>query len=560
MENSASPAETLSTARGAALYVGALLGPSLLLLPGLAAALAGPASIIAWIGLLGLSGLLATVFSALGTRISAVGGPVGYATAAFGPRAGRAVGWCFLGGVILGAPVVCLVGGRYVAVLLGGGRAVGIGAAVALLLLVLVLTMSGARAGGSVQLGLIGLLVALVVIAVLGSAPAERLSNWTPFAPHGITSIGSAASTLMLSFVGWESIAPLTRTLRDPGRQLPRVIGIAFTVTALIYLALAVATIGVLGPRAGGDTPLSALLRVAIGTAGPAIAAVCAVVVTLAATNAYLAGAAELAAALRGTAGRGRGLQLGIGVVGLLVLGSVALRWTDTAALVTIPTTLFLLVYLGCTAAAARILTGGVRVAAVLSCVAVGGVLLFAGWTLLAGAVLIAVAVIRRSASGSVREPLLHEDQLVGGVAVPVVERGRGGVVRLDQQVDLPAALAHQAPLQFGQDRAALPGTALIRAGGQPVDPAAPPVERAEHRGGQALLVLGDQHQLRVARQHRGQLGGHVLGPEGEPGVPPQLHQRGPVRAGGLANPHTPQDKPAQSPTVPSASSRNTSR
>jgi amino acid efflux transporter len=543
MANSTSPAETLSTTKGAALYIGALLGPSLLLLPGLAAALAGPASIVAWVGLLGLSGLLAIVFSALGTRISAAGGPVGYATAAFGPRVGRAVGWCFLGGVILGAPVVCLVGGRYVAVLLGGGRAISIGAAVVLLLLVLVLTMSGARAGGSVQLVLIGLLVALVIVAVLGSAPAEHLSNWTPFAPHGITSIGSAASTLMLSFVGWESIAPLTRKLRDPGRQLPRVIGIAFAVTALIYLALAVATIGVLGPQAGGDTPLSALLHVAIGNAGPAIAAVCAVVVTLAATNAYLAGAAELAAALRGRAGRGHGLQLGIGIVGLLMLGSAALGWTDTAALVTIPTTLFLLVYLGCTAAAARILSGGVRVAAVISCVAVGGVLLFAGWTLLAGAALVAIALTRRS----VREPLLHEDELVGGVAVPVValpvdEACDGGVVRLDQQVDLPAALACQAPLQLGQDRAALPGAALVGTGGQPVDPAAPPVERAEHRGGQALLVLGDQHQFRVARQHRGQLGGHVLGPEDEPGVLPQLHQRGCVRAGGLANPHAGQD------------------
>lgn len=415
MATATPPAETLSTAKGAALYIGALLGPSLLLLPGLAAALAGPASILAWVGLLGLSGLLAIVFSALGTRISAAGGPVGYATAAFGPRVGRAVGWCFLGGVILGAPVVCLVGGRYVAVLLGGGHAVSVGAAVVLLLLVLVLTMSGARAGGRVQLALIGLLIALVVVAVLGSAPAEHLTNWTPFAPHGITSIGSAASTLMLSFVGWESIAPLTRTLRDPARQLPRVIGIAFTVTALIYLALAVATIGVLGPRAGGDTPLSALLRVAIGNAGPAIAAVCAVVVTLAATNAYLSGAVELAAALRGTAGRGRGLQLGIGIVGLFMLGSTALGWTDIAALVTIPTTLFLLVYLGCTAAAVKLLPGRVRIAAVICCAAVGGVLLFAGATLLIGAAIITLALTRSSTIGGARP-----DQPVDPAPTPV--------------------------------------------------------------------------------------------------------------------------------------------
>ncbi|MGH3410215.1 MAG: hypothetical protein ACRDRJ_48120, partial [Streptosporangiaceae bacterium] len=68
---------SLSVPRGAALYIGALLGPGLLLLPGLAAAQAGPASILAWLGLIGLSGLLAVVFAALGRAIGS-GGVVGY--------------------------------------------------------------------------------------------------------------------------------------------------------------------------------------------------------------------------------------------------------------------------------------------------------------------------------------------------------------------------------------------------------------------------------------------------------------------------------------------------
>ncbi len=56
----------LSVPRATALYIGALLGPGLLLLPGLAAEQAGPASIIAWVALLGLSALFAAVFAALG--------------------------------------------------------------------------------------------------------------------------------------------------------------------------------------------------------------------------------------------------------------------------------------------------------------------------------------------------------------------------------------------------------------------------------------------------------------------------------------------------------------
>jgi amino acid efflux transporter len=389
-----SKSPSLSTARGAALYIGALLGPSVLLLPGLAASLAGPASILAWAGLLAVSGLLAWVFTALGTRITSGGGVAAYVTAGLGVRAGRAVGWCFLAGVVFGAPVVCLIGGGYVAALIGGGGSASVLAAVVLLVIVVVITLGGAKAGAAAQLVLVAVLIVLVAVAVIGSAHAARAAHWTPFAPHGWGAVGTAGSALMLSFVGWEAIAPLTARLRSPRRQLPKVIGIAFAVTAIIYLALAACTIAVLGDHAGSAVPLADLLRVAVGAAGPAIAAVAAVALTLAATNAYLSGAAALAAELRSRrAHRPWGLQLGIAAAGALLLGGVATGVVTTAQLVAVPTTLFLTVYLGATAAAVRILRGAVRVAAAVACVAVLGVLAFSGWALLVAVAVIIAAV-----------------------------------------------------------------------------------------------------------------------------------------------------------------------
>ncbi len=299
--------QPLSVPRGAALYVGALLGPGLLLLPGLAAAQAGPASILAWLALLGISGLLAVVFAALGKAFPSAGGVTGYAAAGLGPRAGAAAGWCFLAGVICGAPVVCLIGASYVADLTGGGQSVRCGVAAALLLVVLGLALGGVRATTTVQLVLVGLLITVVVVAVAGSAPSAHAANWAPFAPHGWPAIGRAASTLMLSFVGWEAVAPLTARFGDPARQLPRVIAIAFAITTALYLGLAVATIAVLGPGAGTEVPLADLLRQAVGPAGRAAAAVAAVLLTLGATNAYLSGAAAMAAELTGRRAAGRG-------------------------------------------------------------------------------------------------------------------------------------------------------------------------------------------------------------------------------------------------------------
>ena len=300
-----------TTARGAALYIGALLGPGLLLLPGLAAAAAGPASVLAWAGLLVLSGLFAVVFGALGRGFPSAGGVIGYVRAGLGARASAIAGWSFLAGVVAGAPVVCLIGAGYVTELTGGGTLARALIAALLLAVVLALAAGGLRTSAAAQLLLVALLIVVVIVAVAGSAGQARAANWTPFAPHGWQAVGHAASVLMLSFVGWEAAAPLTTRFADPARQLPRVIGIALAVTSVLYLGLAVATIGVLGRRAPGPGRRSPrCCDDAAGTAGTAAAAVAAVVLTLGAVNAYVSGAAEMTRELtrrRGPGGPGPG-------------------------------------------------------------------------------------------------------------------------------------------------------------------------------------------------------------------------------------------------------------
>jgi len=393
----------LTTARGAALYIGALLGPGLLLLPGLAAAEAGPASVLAWAGLLILSGLFAVVFGSLGRRFPSAGGVIGYVRAGLGRRASAVAGWSFLAGVVAGAPVVCLIGAGYVTELTGGGRLGRALIGALLLLAVMALAAGGLRASATAQLLLVGLLLAVVVVAVVGSAGWSQAANWAPFAPHGWQAVGHAASTLMLSFVGWEAVAPLTTRFTDPARQLPRVIGSALVVTSVLYLGLAIATISVLGRGAGISAPLAALLRDAAGPAGTVAAAVAAVVLTLGAVNAYVTGATEMAVELtrpeaaRPAAGAATGAATrpaprflaAIAASGFALISLYGLGLVSPAALVAIPTTLFLVVYLGCMASAALVLRGPARLAAAPAAVIVAVVLAFCGWALLAALALI---------------------------------------------------------------------------------------------------------------------------------------------------------------------------
>ena len=345
--------------------------------PGLAAREAGPASIVAWAGLLALSALFAITFTALGTRFPSLGGVAAYTAAGLGRRAGSAVAWVFLAGVVAGAPVVCLVGASYVTTVTGGGRLARARHRRVLLVLVILLALGGVRVGVAAQLGLVAVLVTVVVVAVTGSASHARAASWTPFAPHGWGAVGQAASTLMLSFVGWEAVAPLTARFANPRRQLPRVILTAFLVTAAIYLGLAAATVSVLGAGAGTERPLANLLAVALGPAGHAVAAVAAVVLTLGTTNAYLSGAATMAADLSGRPTGARRLLLAIGLLGMAVIGLYAAGLVDTGALVAIPTSLFIAVYVGSMVSASIVLRGPARVAAVPAAVAV--IVVFAG-------------------------------------------------------------------------------------------------------------------------------------------------------------------------------------
>ncbi len=416
------PTSGLSTPAAIALYVGALLGPSLLLLPGLAARIAGPASLLAWLLLLGLSALLAWVFLALGRRLPRADGVVGYARAGFGPgplgeRAARVVGWCFVAGVVLGAPVVCLIGAAYVAALIGGGPRATVAVAAGLLAAVVTMTVTGRAVRGGVQLALVAVLVVLVAVAAVGAAPAARAGHWTPFAPNGWWAVGRAAAVLMLSFVGWEAISPLVARLRDPARQLPRVIGAAFALTALVYLGLAVVTVGVLGPRAGTGVPLAALLDVALGGVGRHVAAAAAVALTLAATNAYIGGAVELVGRQRGVARSGqhddRRVQLGIAGLGLLVLVVVGAGLVSLDALVAVPTAMFVTVYAVATAAAVRLTRGATRWVSVLAFSAVVVVLGFEGWALLAVLAVAGPAALTARRRGSAALPTPPPDRHV---------------------------------------------------------------------------------------------------------------------------------------------------
>ena len=263
----------------------------------------------------------------------------------------------------LGAPAAAAFAGGYVADVLGGGRATVLGTFLLVMAVVFAMNWFGLRISGRVQLILAGTLAALLLITVVTALPHARLANLRPFAPHGWAGIGAAAAILVWGFAGWEAVSSLSGEYRDPRRDVPRATAIAVVVVGVLYLAVAATSVLVLGPALGASpAPLADLLAVGVGGPVRAITAVVAVLLTIGAVNAYLAGASRLGVALA------RDGALPARMVGtprqsliFVTVGGLAsvLLPIDLHTVMLLVTGCFTLVYVLGTAAALRLLPAG---------------------------------------------------------------------------------------------------------------------------------------------------------------------------------------------------------
>ncbi len=399
----------LGLAPASALYIAAVLGTGILALPGLAMDAAGPAALIAVAAVFLLSIPLAGTFAALAARYPDAGGVATFVSLALGPTAARMAGYWFFFGVQFGAPVVATLGAEYLAAALGADRAVVPWLALSFLLVPLVINVFGLRVSGSVQLGLTGLLVLVVVGVVVASAPAVEPRNFEPFLPHGWLGVATAISLFVWAFAGWEAVTHIAAEFRRPRRTIPLATAIAIVVVGVAYLALQWVTVGVLGDRPpGSSVPLIDLVDVTVPVVGPIVVAVIAAVVAVGVLNAYVPAFANLAASL-GRDGHlprwfAKGAEPGAiprralaltAVVELAYFGVLVSQDLALTPLILIHTSSMVAVYALGMIAAVRLLerwSVGWWMA-VVSVILVAGLLVLAGGNLLIPAVLAVVAV-----------------------------------------------------------------------------------------------------------------------------------------------------------------------
>src|SRR5262249_5630470 len=175
-----------------------------------------------------------------------------------------------------GMAAVAVIFASYFRVLTGvnwNGTAI----AVITLLALTAINCFGARAGSNVQSALmllkIAAIAALVIIgfAVGGHVPEQS----TPllgkvFSFDVLKSIGAAMVPIAFAYGGWQTATFVAAGIRDPCRDLSRGLLLGVSGVVVLYLAVNLACLRVLGP-VGLDattTPASDVMRIALGESG----------------------------------------------------------------------------------------------------------------------------------------------------------------------------------------------------------------------------------------------------------------------------------------------------
>ncbi|WP_193509182.1 APC family permease [Cryobacterium sp. BB736] len=409
---------TVGLWQGSALYIASVLGTGILVLPALAASVAGPASIIAITAVLVLSIPLAGTFAALAARYPDAGGVATFVRRALGNTAARAAGYWFFFGVGVGMPVVAVLGAAYIVGVVGGPRWAVVLVAVVLLVPPFLSNLFGVRVSGRVQLVLSGLLVVIVVGVILVTVPAADADNFQPFLPHGWAGVGAAINLFVWATAGWEAVTHIAGEFRNPRRTIPFATAIAILAVGAAYLGLQVVTIAVMGVDASkSDVPLLDLVATTAPGIGPIFVAFIAGVVAVGVLNLYVGAFAKLGASLGRDGDLPRWMAAGAETGGvprraLLVVAGVGVVYMVALVLADLNLTSFILIHTSCMVAIYGVgMAAAVRLLdrysvgwwlAVISCVLVLGLLALAGFNLvwpvgLATAAVIVTVVKRRS-------------------------------------------------------------------------------------------------------------------------------------------------------------------
>ncbi|MGM0890336.1 MAG: APC family permease [Bacillota bacterium] len=296
--------QSISAPQGVALYVGAVLGSGILILPGMTGGIAGANALISWIIMILLSIPLACTFAFLSIDYPSAGGVATFANKAFGHYTGALVGWFFFIAGSIGQIIVSLTGGTYIVFAFQLPHYVAYIIAGVLLIISVMGNYFGLKTSGKMQLGIAALTLFILLATIFLAIPSIHYKNliWN-LGPSSISPIAQCIMLIFWSFFGWEAISSLAPEFKNPRRKniLISTVG-AIIIVGILYIGIAFAVIGTNSYSTGTESineamnhaSLSEVVKKGIGTNGSWATGILAFSICLGTLNAFVASMSRL--------------------------------------------------------------------------------------------------------------------------------------------------------------------------------------------------------------------------------------------------------------------------
>ncbi|MBG9535400.1 APC family permease [Bacillus thuringiensis] len=290
--------ETITIKKGTALYVGAVLGSGILILPGMAASVAEGNAIVSWLVMISLSIPLAFTFAFLSIEYPSAGGIATFSEKAFGKNIGAIIGWSFFIAGSVGQIVVSMTGGMYIVKVFALSSYFTYVIALLILSISIGFNLYGLKMSGLFQVCIGVLTFFILIVTIISSLPYIEMKNINiHFSMHEINPILNASLLIFWSFFGWEAIASLAPEFKTPRkRNVIFSTGFAIIIIGILYIGIALSVIGTKSYHINADntTALVLVIKQTLGVQFAWVIGFVAFIICLGTTNAFIASMGRL--------------------------------------------------------------------------------------------------------------------------------------------------------------------------------------------------------------------------------------------------------------------------
>jgi amino acid transporter len=282
------------------LGIGGTIGSGIFVVPGIAAGIAGPASLLAWAAValsascVALSLAWIQARSPSGTPFLSIFEPV------FSPRASGSLATIYLVSSVFGMATIAAGLGEYLTFF---AIPHVLAAEIFIIMAFLGINLIGIAFSGRTEVILAAAKVVPIVVIAVALIPFIRIENLVPSGEVPLADLLKVAIIVYWPFTGFEISAIPVEETRDP-RTISRALLIVMASVCAIYLVLNISLIGAVGSEelAASPAPVATAAGILFTGAAPLVALI-GIVTMFSALNAYIIGTSRV---LKNLAGRFR--------------------------------------------------------------------------------------------------------------------------------------------------------------------------------------------------------------------------------------------------------------